>query len=145
MLAGTRTVIGTLELQVQDFVPNRLAVEVTPRHTLVTPRTPAVIDVASRYLYGAPAAHLDVSAHVQLQRDTAPIAETGWVFGRADEALNIDAQDIARSQHGRAGPRGRHDRRGRAENPDDERAAPGGRGRGRGRARRACHGKPHGC
>ncbi len=93
-LAGTKTVIGTLELQVQDFVPNRLAVELMPRRTLITPSTPAVIDGTSRYLYGAPAANLLVSAHVQLQRDTQPIAEPGWVFGRADETLNIDGQDL---------------------------------------------------
>ncbi len=94
MLAGTKTVIGTLELQVQDFVPNRLAVELMPRRTLITPSEPAAIDGTSRYLYGAPAADLDVSAHVQLQRDTQPIAEPGWVFGRADEDLNIDAKDL---------------------------------------------------
>ena len=94
MLAGTKTVIGTLELQVQDFVPNRLAVELTPRSPRITQDAPAIIDVASRYLYGAPAADLQVSAHVQLQRDTEPVAEHGWVFGRADEPLNADAQDI---------------------------------------------------
>ncbi len=95
MLAGTKTVIGTLELQVQDFVPNRLAVELAPRNPRISAAQPAVIDVASRYLYGAPAADLQVSAHVQLQRDTQPVAEHGWVFGRADEALNADAQDVA--------------------------------------------------
>ncbi len=94
MLAGTKTVIGTLEVQVQDFVPNRLAVELTPRSPRITQDAPAIIDVASRYLYGAPAADLQVSAHVQLQRDTAPVAEAGWVFGRADEQLNAEAQDI---------------------------------------------------
>ncbi len=94
MLAGTKTVIGSLKIQVQDFVPNRLAVELAPRSQRITASQPALIDVASRYLYGAPAADLDVSAHVQLQRDTDPVAEHGWVFGRADEALNADAQDI---------------------------------------------------
>ena len=94
MLAGTKTVIGTLEVQVQDFVPNRLAVELAPRSTRITASAPSVIDVASRYLYGAPAADLQVSAHVQLQRDTEPVAEHGWVFGHADEQLNAEAQDI---------------------------------------------------
>jgi uncharacterized protein YfaS (alpha-2-macroglobulin family) len=95
MLAGTKTVIGTLEVQVQDFVPNRLAVELAPRGPRIGPGAPATIDVASRYLYGAPASDLQVSAHVQLQRDTQPVAERGWVFGRQDEALNVEAQDIA--------------------------------------------------
>ena len=94
MLAGTKTVIGTLEVQVQDFVPNRLAVELAPRSTRITTGAPTVIDVSSRYLYGAPAADLQVSAHVQLQRDTEPVAGAGWVFGREDEALNAEAQDI---------------------------------------------------
>ena len=98
-LAGTTALIGALDVQVQDFVPNRLAVELAPKSARITQSTPAVIDVASRYLYGAPAADLDVSAHVQLQRDAAPVsnqggAESGWHFGRDGEALNAEAQDI---------------------------------------------------
>ena len=35
------------------------------------------------------------TAHVQLQRDTAPVAEKFWQFGSATEKLNTEAQDIA--------------------------------------------------
>jgi uncharacterized protein YfaS (alpha-2-macroglobulin family) len=93
-LAGTAPLIGVLDVQVQDFVPNRLAVELAPKSARITSDAPAVIDVASRYLYGAPAADLNVSAHVELQRDTQPVAEPGWQFGRAGESLNAEAQDI---------------------------------------------------
>jgi uncharacterized protein YfaS (alpha-2-macroglobulin family) len=94
-LAGTKAPIGALDVQVQDFVPNRLAVELTPRTPRITGAAPAIIDVASRYLYGAPAANLDVSAHVQLQRDDHPVAAPGWRFGREEERLNAESQDIA--------------------------------------------------
>ena len=93
-LAGTKALIGKLDVQVQDFVPNRLAVELAPKSARITAEAPAVIDVTSRYLYGAPAADLDVSAHVQLQRDTQPVPERGWSFGRDGESLNAEAQDI---------------------------------------------------
>jgi uncharacterized protein YfaS (alpha-2-macroglobulin family) len=93
-LAGTKTQIGALDVQVQDFVPNRLAVEVTPRTLRIKAGAPAIIDVSSRYLYGAPAANLDIATHLQLQRDDHPIAEPGWRFGREDETLNAEAQDI---------------------------------------------------
>ncbi len=93
-LAGTTPLIGKLDIQVQDFVPNRLAVELAPKSTRITADAPAVIDVSSRYLYGAPAADLDVSAHVELQRDMQPVSERGWQFGRDGESLNAEAQDI---------------------------------------------------
>ncbi len=94
MLAGTKDVVGRLELQVQDFVPNRLAVELTPDRPRVAANAPASIAVDSRYLYGAPAANLQVTAHLQLQPDRAPVPEQGWQFGRTDETLNTEAQDI---------------------------------------------------
>jgi uncharacterized protein YfaS (alpha-2-macroglobulin family) len=94
VLAGTKPLIGGIDIQVQDFVPNRLAVDLTARTPRVAPGAPAAIDVASRYLYGAPAANLEVSAHVQLQRDEHPVAEPGWHFGREEEKLNAEAQDI---------------------------------------------------
>ncbi len=94
LLAGTKTQIGTLDVQVQDFVPNRLAVDLSPDRTSVAAGAPATIAVNARYLYGAPAADLEVDAHVQLQADTSPIAEPGWQFGRAGEQLNTDSQDL---------------------------------------------------
>ena len=81
-------------MQVQDFVPNRLAVELSPKTARIVAGTPAVIGVNSRYLYGAPSPDLEVSAHVQLQRDTAPVAERDWQFGRAGETLNAEGVDI---------------------------------------------------
>jgi uncharacterized protein YfaS (alpha-2-macroglobulin family) len=93
-LAGTKPLIGSLEIQVQDFVPNRLAVELAPKATRIVAGTPAVIGVNSRYLYGAPSPDLEVSAHVQLQRDASPVAERDWQFGKEGETLNAEAVDI---------------------------------------------------
>jgi hypothetical protein len=95
MLAGTKPLIGTLEIQVQDFVPNRLAVDLAPKTPRITADTPAIIDVNSRYLYGAPSPDLEVSAHVQVQRDPAPVADKAWQFGSATESLNAEAQDFS--------------------------------------------------
>lgn len=95
-LAGTKPLIGALSLQVQDFVPNRLAVEATADVPRLADSTPATVGIASRYLYGAPAAGLGVSAVVHVQADPHPIAVNDlWHFGRANETVNQDAIDIA--------------------------------------------------
>ncbi len=94
VLAGTTPLIGALAIQVQDFVPNRLAVTLTPTVARMRIGVPADIAVDSHYLYGAPAADLAVSAHIQLQRDTSPVPFSGWQFGKAGDDLNAEAQDI---------------------------------------------------
>ncbi|HTZ71920.1 MAG TPA: alpha-2-macroglobulin [Acetobacteraceae bacterium] len=92
--AGSPDQIGDLAVEVQDFVPNRLRVDVSPQ----APRLPrdgtTDIDVATRYLYGAPAANLTVDGTVVVQRDTAPVPETGWTFGVLDDAGANAPQDL---------------------------------------------------
>jgi uncharacterized protein YfaS (alpha-2-macroglobulin family) len=93
-LAGDKAVIGQVELQVQDFVPQRLKVVLTTDAKALTPDMPAKIDINARYLFGAPAAALAAEGHIVFEPDPSPIAEKGWHFGLADERLESEPQDM---------------------------------------------------
>ncbi len=94
-LAGDKTVIGQTEIQVQDFVPQRLKVTLTSDAKILQPNAPATIKIDARYLFGAPAAGLAVEGHLTFEPDAAPVAEKNWHFGLADDRLSGEPQDIA--------------------------------------------------
>jgi uncharacterized protein YfaS (alpha-2-macroglobulin family) len=93
-LAGDKTVIGAQEIQVQDFVPQRLKVTLSSEAKVLTLNTPASIAIDGRYLFGAPAAGLQVEGHVTFAPDPAPVPEKGWRFGLADDRLEGEPQDL---------------------------------------------------
>ncbi len=53
--------VGETSFLVEDYVPERLAVELTPKAKSLAPGEPAQIDVLANFLYGAPGANLDVN------------------------------------------------------------------------------------
>ena len=57
-LPGSNRVLGQARVFVEEFVPVRLEVSAAPLETLITGRTAPSITVASRYLFGQPAAGL---------------------------------------------------------------------------------------
>jgi len=94
-LAGDKSVIGEAEIQVQDFVPQRLKVTLASDAKALEPETPAIVTVDARYLFGAPAAGLAAEGHLTFAPDPAPVAEKNWRFGLADERLEAEPQDVA--------------------------------------------------
>jgi uncharacterized protein YfaS (alpha-2-macroglobulin family) len=93
-LAGDKTVIGRADIQVQDFVPQRLKVLLSTEAKLLKPDAPADIDVNARFLFGAPAAALQAEGHLTFEPDPAPVPEKGWHFGLVDERLQSEPQDL---------------------------------------------------
>jgi uncharacterized protein YfaS (alpha-2-macroglobulin family) len=93
-LAGDKTVIGAQDIQVQDFVPQRLKVALSSDAKALTPRNPARIAIDARYLFGAPAAGLAVEGHVTFAVDPAPVADKNWRFGLVDDRLDAAPQDL---------------------------------------------------
>ncbi len=78
--------IGRLTLQVEEFVPERLAVEVEGSAPAIVPTEPFDLTVRSRFLYGPPAAGLDGSARVLVGRDADPYPmHPGFRFGLAQD------------------------------------------------------------
>ncbi len=78
--------VGIGTFQVEDFVPERMAVSLEPRSAVLEPGTDNAIDVAARFLYGAPAAGLGVESELVLMQDVNPYPEfAGYKFGLVQE------------------------------------------------------------
>ncbi len=79
--------IGEASFLVEDYVPERLDVELKPKQPALRSGEPAVIDLSVRYLYGAPGANLDVSGEyvVQPSESSGIPGLEGWQVGLQDE------------------------------------------------------------
>ena len=83
-----RPPIGRVEFRVDAFVPDRMAVELTPAGPIV-PGQPYALPVTARYLYGAPAANLTGRASLVLKPDPDPPAAL------AGHRVGLDGEDFA--------------------------------------------------
>lgn len=101
--------IGQISFQVEDFVPQRLKLELSSTAPVLKPGEPATVDINGRFLYGAPAANLKAEAEVVLREDPDPypafpgyrfgLAQDGWTAQRFPVALaGTDAQGKAQAQ-----------------------------------------------
>jgi len=80
--------VGHLGFQVEDFVPERLALEVNGSAPLLQPGQPFQALVKGRFLYGPPAAGLNGTAELSLGPDNEPFPNRpGYHFGLAQEAV----------------------------------------------------------
>lgn len=88
--------VGRLEFQVEEFVPERLAVELSGSAPVITPGTPFELRVRSRFLYGPPASGLEGSADVVIDADPAPYPQhKGFRFGLAQESVTARTETMA--------------------------------------------------
>jgi len=80
-LSGGR-VIGAYSYQVEEFVPDRIAVEIAGAPAQAGPGQRLGFDIASRYLFGPPAANLSVTAKARLvAAGFAPKGFEAYTFG----------------------------------------------------------------
>jgi uncharacterized protein YfaS (alpha-2-macroglobulin family) len=87
--------IGKVAFQVEAFIPERLAVDLTPGQPLIEPGQPFDLLVTSRFLYGAPAAGLGGNADVALEEDPEPYPGfKGYRFGLAQEAVTARIKEL---------------------------------------------------
>ncbi len=77
--------IGSVGVEVQDFVPQRLKVAVRSDQTTLHAGDPITIALDGRFLYGAPASSLGVEGHATVDLDPAPFPQSadGYQFGAA--------------------------------------------------------------
>jgi alpha-2-macroglobulin len=80
---------GSVRFSVEDFVPQRIAVDLTTdKDTPVKAGGTRDIEVASRFLYGAPGAGLTVKTEARIERQPNPFpAYEGFTFGRHDSTF----------------------------------------------------------
>lgn len=82
-LDGVDRAAGTLTFDVEDFAPQRLDVKVAGREaTPLTGTETRLIDVTSRFLYGAPGSGLQTQGEARLKVDTDPFPQfKGFEWG----------------------------------------------------------------
>ena len=79
--------IGHAEFLLEDYVPERLDFAVKPAKTAVTPGEPIDFSLDAKFLYGAPAAGLDVTGAVRLEAVAGSeiAGYPGYVGGLTDD------------------------------------------------------------
>ncbi len=98
---------GGLSFSVEDFVPQRIAVEITgDTATPVMAGETRELGIDARFLYGAPGAGLTVKTQARVEPDPAPFeAFGGFDFGRHDAVFNeqiIETEDRTADGAGKA-------------------------------------------
>ena len=88
--------VGDTSFLVEDYVPERIELTLAPKAPTLRPGEPAVIDLEARYLYGAPAANLEVSGEVTVRAGSGPAVPglEGFVVGLEDEAVEATTAEI---------------------------------------------------
>ncbi|SFU85477.1 hypothetical protein SAMN02799631_02714 [Methylobacterium sp. 174MFSha1.1] len=81
--------VGEATFLVEDYVPERLDVTLTPAEAALKPGEPATVAVAARYLYGAPGAGLSVGGAVAVQ----PAARSG-IKGFEEFSTGLDDERV---------------------------------------------------
>ncbi len=91
LLAGE--IIGSYEFKVEEFLPDRIKVEIAPDTEDASPGKELGFTVSSNYLFGPPSSGMNVEATVRLE--AAPFAPAGYeayTFGDPDR--KFDDQEI---------------------------------------------------
>jgi uncharacterized protein YfaS (alpha-2-macroglobulin family) len=84
--------ISEKPFQVDDFVPDRIEFDLKSTAEAIVPGTPVPVTVDGRFLYGAPAAGLELEGDVLLKPTHESAAYPGYVFGLADEENTEDSR-----------------------------------------------------
>jgi alpha-2-macroglobulin len=86
--------IGQTTFMVEDYVPDRLDVELTPVTPIMSKSVPVEVAVNGRYLYGAPASGLELAADISVAAAKERPGFAGYHFGLGDEAINPLRQSV---------------------------------------------------
>jgi alpha-2-macroglobulin len=96
-LVVAEQVVGNYTFQVEEFVPDRIKVDVRPESDSVLPIESIEYRVAADYLFGAPAAGLDVTTRVLLRPSAfSPEGFAGFTFYNSNR--KFDLREIHSSQ-----------------------------------------------
>ena len=99
-------VIGSYSYQVEEFIPDRLSVEIASANATGEPGASLPFEVASRYLFGPPASNLGVTAKARLlAADFTPKGFEAYSFGdpgRTFEPLALLSTEGRLDSEGRA-------------------------------------------
>jgi alpha-2-macroglobulin len=83
-----RPAIGEASFLVEDYVPDRLEFDLATPATSISPTSPAEVSLDGRFLYGAPAADLDLEGELNIAKAAERPGYPGYAFG-----LDTDADE----------------------------------------------------
>ncbi len=87
--------VGHASFQVDDFVPERLAVDLSASAPFIEPGKAFDLLVKGRFLYGPPAAGLPGTAEIAVQADPAPYPQhKGFRFGLVTETVSAKLEEL---------------------------------------------------
>ncbi|HEX4408262.1 MAG TPA: MG2 domain-containing protein [Xanthobacteraceae bacterium] len=89
-----RPAIGETTFLVEDYVPDRIEFDLKTAANDISGKAPVALDVAGRFLYGAPASGLDLEGDVTVQTAKERPGFAGYEFGLADEELDPTRQTL---------------------------------------------------
>ena len=89
-----RPPVGEATFLVEDYVPDRLEFELASKAKGVSKTSPAEITVDGRYLYGAPAAQLELEGEVVISPAGERPGFAGYKFGLADDEVEASRQQL---------------------------------------------------
>ncbi len=89
-----RPAVGETNFLVEDYVPDRIEFNLTSPTGHISQKAPAKVDVSGRFLYGAPAAGLDLEGDVTIAVAKERVGFAGYQFGLADEEVQAAQQPL---------------------------------------------------
>jgi uncharacterized protein YfaS (alpha-2-macroglobulin family) len=83
--------VGRVEFSVEDFVPEKLKVELTSEQAILRPGQVNKFNIQADFLYGAPASGLTAEADMRVTVDDQPFANfTAYTFGSESERKKFE-------------------------------------------------------
>jgi alpha-2-macroglobulin len=89
-----RPPVGQSTFMVEDYVPDRLEFELASKAKGVSKTTPAEVTIDGRYLYGAPAAKLELEGEMIVAPAAQRAGFAGYQFGLSDEEVETRRQPL---------------------------------------------------
>ncbi len=89
--------VGETTFLVEDYLPERLTLALTPAAPQIRPGEPAVVRTETRFLYGAPGAGLSITGDSTVEAAPAPAwpALQGYETGLTDQGVESATTDLA--------------------------------------------------
>src|SRR5689334_22546731 len=89
--------IGEATFLVEDYVPDRIEFDLVTKAASIAKGSPVELTVAGRYLYGAPAAGLDLEGEVKVKATSERPGFAGYQFGTPPDA-DADKENTSTQQ-----------------------------------------------
>ncbi|WP_246668996.1 alpha-2-macroglobulin [Ancylobacter sp. TS-1] len=88
---------GATTFLLEDYVPERLALDLSSTATVIAAGTTVTVAADGRWLFGPPAAGLDVEGEIEVRVATQRPGLPGWRFGRPDDGFTPVREPLAAS------------------------------------------------